>query len=102
MMIFLNPDRDPTGGGWNVRPAMIAGGSGRFVGKGVFQGIQGRLGSLPVSHNDFIFAILCEELGFIGAFLTLILFFTLIWRCLVIIQQAKDKNGVLVATGIMA
>ena len=73
-----------------------------LFGKGLFQGTQGRLGFLPESHNDFIFAILCEELGFIGAFLTLILFFTLIWRCLVIIQQAKDKNGVLVATGIMA
>jgi rod shape determining protein RodA len=102
MMIFLNPDRDPTGSGWNVRQAIIAVGSGRFFGKGLFQGTQGRLGFLPESHNDFIFAILCEELGFIGAFLTLILFFTLIWRCLVIIQQAKDKNGVLVATGIMA
>ena len=102
MMIFLNPDRDPTGSGWNVRQAIIAVGSGRFFGKGLFQGTQGRLGFLPESHNDFIFAILCEELGFIGAFLTLILFFTLIWRCLVIIQQAKDKNGVLVAAGIMA
>ena len=83
MTIFLNPDRDPTGSGWNVRQAIIAVGSGRFFGKGLFQGTQGRLGFLPESHNDFIFAILCEELGFIGGFMVLSLFFILIWRCLV-------------------
>lgn len=102
MMIFLNPERDPIGSGWNVRQAIIAVGSGRFFGKGLFQGTQGRLGFLPESHNDFIFAILCEEWGFIGAFIVLMLFFIIIWRCLVIIQQAKDKNGALVAAGIMA
>ena len=102
MTIFLNPDRDPTGSGWNVRQAIIAVGSGRFMGKGLFQGTQGRLGFLPESHNDFIFAILCEELGFLGGFVVLSLFFVIIWRCLVIIQQAKDKYGVLVTTGITA
>ncbi len=102
MTIFLNPDRDPTGSGWNVRQAIIAVGSGRFMGKGLFQGTQGRLGFLPESHNDFIFAILCEELGFLGGFLTLALFFIIIWRCLVIMQQAKDKEGVLITAGITA
>jgi rod shape determining protein RodA len=100
--IFLNPDRDPTGSGWNVRQAIIAVGSGRFMGKGLFQGTQGRLGFLPESHNDFIFAILCEELGFCGGFIVLSLFFILIWRCLVIMQQAKDKEGVLISAGITA
>ncbi|NLY90157.1 MAG: rod shape-determining protein RodA [Firmicutes bacterium] len=102
MTIFLNPDRDPTGSGWNVRQAIIAVGSGRFMGKGLFQGTQGRLGFLPESHNDFIFAILCEELGFLGGFLVLALFFIIIWRCLVIMQQAKDKEGVLITAGITA
>lgn len=102
MTIFLNPDRDPTGSGWNVRQAIIAVGSGRFMGKGLFQGTQGRLGFLPESHNDFIFAVLCEELGFFGGFVVLSLYFVLIWRCLVIMQQAKDKYGVLVTAGIMA
>ena len=102
MTIFLNPDRDPTGSGWNVRQAIIAVGSGRFTGKGLFQGSQGRLGFLPESHNDFIFAILCEELGFLGGFLVLALFFVIIWRCLVIMEQAKDKEGVLITAGITA
>lgn len=102
MTIFLNPDSDPTGSGWNVRQAIIAVGSGRFFGKGLFQGTQGRLGFLPENHNDFIFAILCEEWGFVGGFLLLSLYFILIWRCLVIIQHSKDKYGTLVATGIMA
>ncbi|NLW55175.1 MAG: rod shape-determining protein RodA [Firmicutes bacterium] len=102
MTIFLNPDSDPTGSGWNVRQAIIAVGSGRFFGKGLFQGTQGRLGFLPENHTDFIFAVLCEEFGFVGGFLLLSLYFILIWRCLVIIQQSKDKYGTLVATGIMA
>ena len=102
MTIFLNPDRDPTGSGWNVRQAIIAVGSGRFMGKGLFQGTQGRLGFLPESHNDFIFAILCEELGFLGGFLVLALYFIIIWRCLVIMEQAKDKEGVLITAGITA
>ncbi|HBL36187.1 MAG TPA: rod shape-determining protein RodA, partial [Firmicutes bacterium] len=50
----------------------------------------------------FIFAVLCEELGFFGGFVVLSLYFVLIWRCLVIMQQAKDKYGVLVTAGIMA
>jgi len=102
MTIFLNPDKDPTGSGWNVKQAIIAVGSGRFFGKGLFQGTQGRLGFLPENHTDFIFAVLCEEWGFVGGFLLLCLFFILLWRCLVIIQQSKDRYGTLVATGIMA
>ena len=102
MTIFLNPESDPTGSGWNVRQAIITVGSGRFSGKGLFQGTQGRLGFLPENHTDFIFAILCEEWGFLGGFVLLSLYFTMIWRCLVITQHSKDKYGTLVAAGIMA
>ena len=75
-----------------MRQAIIAVGPVAFSAKG-FSRVPRVAWAFTESHTDFIFAILCEELGFIGGFLVLILFFILIWRCLVIIQQAKDKNG---------
>jgi rod shape determining protein RodA len=99
---FINPERDPRGSGWNVRQAVIAVGSGQFFGKGLFRGTQGRLGYLPENHTDFIFAVLCEELGFVGGFGVLFLFFTLIWRGIRISYQARDKTGNIIAIGIVA
>lgn len=102
LLVFINPDSDPQGAGYNVRQAVIAVGSGRFFGKGLFQNTQGQLGFLPEKHTDFIFAVFCEEWGFFGAFILLGLYFFLIWRSLRIAQQAKEKYGALVAVGIMA
>lgn len=99
---FINPDRDPQNTGWNVRQAVIAVGSGQFFGRGLFKGTQGRLGYLPENHTDFIFAVLCEELGFVGGFIVLFLYFTLIWRGIRIAFQAKDRAGSIIATGIVA
>ena len=99
---FINPESDPQGSGWNVRQAMIAVGSGQFFGKGLFRGTQGRLGYLPENHTDFIFAVLSEELGFIGAFGVLFLFFTIIWRGMKIALHAKDRAGAIIATGVLA
>ncbi|HPT88020.1 MAG TPA: rod shape-determining protein RodA [Bacillota bacterium] len=99
---FINPEKDPHGSGWNVIQAVIAVGSGQFSGKGLFQGTQGRLGYLPENHTDFIFAVLCEELGFVGGFGVLFLFFTFIWRGLRIAFQARDKTGSLIAVGIIS
>jgi rod shape determining protein RodA len=99
---FINPESDPQGSGWNVRQAMIAVGSGQFFGKGLFRGTQGRLGYLPENHTDFIFAVLSEELGFIGAVGVLFLFFLFIWRGNRIALQAKDRAGTIVATGVVA
>jgi rod shape determining protein RodA len=99
---FINPERDPRGSGWNVRQAVIAVGSGQFFGKGLFRGTQGRLGYLPENHTDFIFAVLCEELGFVGGFGVLCLFFTLVWRGVRIAYQARDKTGTIMAIGIVA
>ena len=99
---FINPESDPRGSGWNVRQAVIAVGSGQFFGKGLFRGTEGRLGYLPENHTDFIFAVLCEELGFVGGFGVLFLFFILIWRGIRISYQARDKTGNLIAIGIVA
>jgi rod shape determining protein RodA len=99
---FMNPDEDPQGSGYNVRQAVIAVGSGRFFGKGLFHSTQGRLGFLPERHTDFIFAVFCEEWGFLGGFAMLILFLIVAWRGLKISQQAKERYGSLIAVGIMA
>lgn len=99
---FINPESDPMGAGWNIRQALIAVGSGQFSGKGLFHNTQGRLGFLPENHTDFIFAVFCEEWGFIGGFILLGLFFAMIWRSLRIAMQAKEKYGTLIATGITA
>lgn len=99
---FINPEEDPRGAGWNVRQAMIAVGSGRFFGKGIFNNTQARLGFLPENHTDFIFAVFCEEFGFLGGFILLALFLVFIWRALKTAQQAKERYGSLIATGILA
>ncbi|HEX3047824.1 MAG TPA: rod shape-determining protein RodA [Bacillota bacterium] len=99
---FIDPDRDPKGSGWNVRQAVIAVGSGQFFGKGLFRGTQGRLGYLPENYTDFIFAVLCEETGFVGGFLVLMLYFTLIWRGIRIALQARDKTGSMIAVGVVS
>lgn len=99
---FINPERDPNKTGWNVRQAVIAVGSGQFFGKGLFRGTQGRLGYLPENYTDFIFAVLCEETGFIGAFIVLCLYFTIFWRGIRIAYQAREKTGTLIATGIVS
>lgn len=99
---FLHPDHDPTGTGWHIQQAVVAVGSGQFFGKGLLRGGQGRLGYLPENHTDFIFSVLCEELGFFGGFIILFLFFNLIWRGIRIAVQAKDKTDTLIAVGLIA
>lgn len=78
--IFLNPEADPQGAGWQVRQSQIAIGSGRFFGKGFMEGTQSALKILPFAHTDFIFASIAEQFGFVGGFVTLALLFTLVGR----------------------
>ncbi|HHV62802.1 MAG TPA: rod shape-determining protein RodA [Firmicutes bacterium] len=100
LLIFLNPYRDPMGDGYNVIQSTIAIGSGRLFGKGLFGGTQAKLNFLPAHHTDFIFSVVGEELGFIGAVIVLLVYFFIIWRCLQASWQAKDKYGSLLAAGV--
>lgn len=100
LLVFVNPDLDPAGAGYNLLQSKIAIGSGRMKGKGLFSGTQGRLNFIPSHHTDFIFAVLGEELGFLGASLLLGLYFVLISRGIRIASTAKDMFGALVASGI--
>ena len=98
---FLDPFADTLGNGWQVVQSLYAIGSGGLFGLGLGQSRQKFL-YIPEPHNDFIFSIICEELGFIGAAFTIILFIMLIWRGIRISILAPDKFSSLLSGGIMA
>jgi cell division protein FtsW len=98
---WLDPEADPLGDGFQIRQSLYAVGSGGLLGLGLGQSRQ-KLLYLPEEHNDYIFAIVCEELGFVGAMLILMLFALLIIRGFWIALHARDKYASLVATGISA
>lgn len=102
LLVLVNPSRDPLGSGYNVRQSKIAIGSGGLFGKGLFTGSQNQLNFLPEKHTDFIFSVLGEELGFIGAIIILLLYFLLLWRALIVAREAKDKFGEYVVIGIIS
>lgn len=101
LMAFLDPWADPTGAGWNVIQSLLAIGSGGLFGLGLGRSRQ-KFSYLPEHHTDFIFAILCEELGFVGGVFVVLLFFVLAWRGLRTALQAPDLYGSLLAIGITA
>jgi rod shape determining protein RodA len=96
---FLEPERDPQGAGYHSIQSKIAFGSGGFWGKGIGKGSQTRLGFLPERHTDFIFSVVGEELGFVGAGTMLILYLLIIMRSIHVAQTARDKLGIYIAVG---
>lgn len=102
ILVFFNPYAYRTGAGWNVIQSIIAIGSGQFFGKGMFQGTQTQLNFLPEHHTDFIFSVVAEEMGFVGAVILLVLYFILLQRGLRVITVAKDRYGALVAAGVVS
>jgi cell division protein FtsW len=101
LMAFLNPDADPLGSGFQLLQSLIAVGSGGFTGVGLMESKQ-KLFYLPEAHTDFIYAVICEELGFIGAILVIALFGVYAWRGLRASFSAPDGFGRLLALGITA
>jgi rod shape determining protein RodA len=99
---FLDRESDALGAGYNVNQATIAVGSGQITGQGLFQGSQTALSYVPENHTDFIFTVVGEELGFVGAALLLGLFAVLLWRALRIAAVSRDAFGTLLAGGIIA
>jgi rod shape determining protein RodA len=100
LTMFLNPESDPTGFGYQLTQSKIAVGSGMFTGKGYLQGTQTHLNFLPAHHTDFIFAVIGEELGFMGALLLLGLFLVVIWRAFRIARLSVDLYGRMIASGV--
>ena len=99
---FLEPERDPSGQGYQAIQSRIAMGSGGLLGKGVTQGSQTALGFLPERHTDFIFSVVGEELGFAGSFIILAFYFLIIMRSIRIAQTARDKLGVFLVLGAVS
>jgi rod shape determining protein RodA len=100
ILSFLDPAADPTGAGFQVQQAQIAVGSGGLFGKGLTAGAAS--GLLPVQSTDFAFAVLLEELGFIGGVVVFALFIALVWRILVVGWRSESVFGVAFAGGTAA
>jgi rod shape determining protein RodA len=100
IMVFMDPNVDPLGSGYHIIQYKIAIGSGMLFGKGLFEGTQSQLDFLPENHTDFIFAVVGEELGFIGVVVLLLLYLVVLWRGVQIAQDASDIFGRLLAVGI--
>jgi len=100
LVVFINPEVDPLGSGYNLQQSMIAVGSGQLRGKGLFSGTQSRLSFLPIRHTDFIFAVLAEELGFLGAAAMVLMFVALVSRAYYLASAARSGFGLLLGAGI--
>ncbi|MDU2582293.1 MAG: rod shape-determining protein RodA [Anaerococcus hydrogenalis] len=99
---FLDPSRDTSGSGWQQQQGLIAIGSGMFKGRGFMKGTQAQYGYIPEKETDYIFSVLAEELGFIGAILMLIAFIIMIYRLLIISKNSKNSFISLMTIGICA
>lgn len=102
LLVFLNPERDPLGSGYQVTQAKIAIGSGGIHGKGFTHGTQAKLGFVPEHHTDFIFSVLGEEWGFIGVLIVLGLYLYLIVQALTFAKQARDRGGTFLVICLIA
>lgn len=102
LLLFLNPYEDLWGGGYNILQAWTAIGSGGWLGKGFGQGTQSQLHFLPVRHSDFIFAVICEELGFLGALALIVLFVVFFWQIFQVAARSAEPMGRLIALGTVS
>lgn len=102
LILFLDPDKDPLGGGYHLIQSRIAIGAGEVWGRGLYQGTQTQLRFIPEQHTDFIFSAIGEELGFVGSLCVLFAFWLICLRLVIIAQNAKDNFGSLIAIGVLS
>jgi rod shape determining protein RodA len=100
LFCFLDPWADPQGACYQLVQSLNAVGSGGWMGRGLTVGGEELRGYLPVQSSDFVFAVLAEDLGFVGGMIVLALFGLLVWRILLIGWQARDAFGMLIAVGL--
>lgn len=101
ILTLLNPQDNSLSDSYNVSQALIAVGSGGFTGRGVGFGSQSQLKFLPEAQNDFIFSVISEEFGFLGAALVLVFYFVLFWRLLVALKRSQDDFSIFFILGAM-
>lgn len=100
LLVFIDPNIDPLGAGYNIIQSKIAVGSGGLIGKGWLNGTQNQLNFLPERHTDFIFSVVGEEFGFIGASALILLYFVLVKKAFTISDTTSDMYGKCIATGV--
>lgn len=100
VLVTFDPELDPQGIGYQTRQSQIAIGSGGVIGRGLGNGLQAQLGYVPESHTDFIFALLAEETGLVGASLILILYLMFLLRLVGVAESARDRAGILIVVGV--
>lgn len=100
ILSYLNPSVDTQGAGWQVHQAQLTVGSGGPLGVGLTNGAATRGGFLPVQESDFVFAVLAQELGFLGALVVFVLFMALLWRILSCAWRSRDPFGTLFGAGL--
>ncbi|MDX1622454.1 MAG: rod shape-determining protein RodA [Gemmatimonadota bacterium] len=101
LLVFLQPELDPRGAGWNVIQSKVAIGSGGWLGKGFLEGTQKRLAFLPERHTDFIFSVLGEEFGYLGIAVAFVLFALLLVEGVRIAERSQDPFGSTLAFGLV-
>ena len=102
LIMFLDPEQDPLGGGYHLIQSRIAIGAGRLWGRGWERGTQTQLDFIPEQHTDFIFSAVGEEFGFVGCILLLLAFWLVCIRLVWIASTARDNFGSLLAIGVLA
>lgn len=102
ILVFLNPEYDPRGAGYNIIQSKIAIGSGKIFGKGMGAGTQSHLSFLPEYQTDFIFAAMCEEFGFVGGIFLLLLYAAIIYISIAVAINARNMYGKLLVIGVTA
>jgi rod shape determining protein RodA len=100
LIVFLDPNTDPRGAGWNIIQSKIAIGSGNLWGQGFLHGTQSHYRFLPQHNTDFIFSILSEEWGFVGGIVVFVLYFVILLRIIIIINSTVNFYAALLAAGI--
>ncbi|MBN2656512.1 MAG: rod shape-determining protein RodA [Spirochaetales bacterium] len=101
LIIFIDPQVDPQGAGWNMIQSITAVGAGGLWGRGFLKGSQSHLRYLPQQSSDFIFSIFSEEAGFVGAIVVFSLYIIMLVRSLIIIDRSNDRFGVVLGGGIV-
>ena len=100
LIIFMNPNKDPLGAGWNIIQSKVAIGAGGVIGQGYLMGTQSHYRFLPQQSTDFIFSILSEEFGFLGGILVFSLYFVILLKILYIIRKCVNRYGSYICAGI--
>ena len=100
LIIFMNPNKDPLGAGWNIIQSKVAIGAGGIIGQGYLMGTQSHYRFLPQQSTDFIFSILSEEFGFLGGMLVFSLYIVILLKILYIIRKCVNRYGAYICAGI--